>query len=310
MYSCRTLAAFIAVAALVTLSLPQKSYACACGCGVFEVGTNTMYPNGAGGTASLEYDFMDQTRNWSGSSSAPSADNTDKRIRTDFYTAGLQYMFDRSWGMEVQAPYTNRTLDTDVGLGDVEGFDHHEFGDVRVLGLYTGFSADMSTGLEYGLKLPTGSYTQSGFDRDTEIGTGSTNALLGLYHRDRFDKSDPYSWFLHGMVSQPFLTQGGYRPGAEFDAAAGVAHDPIPVAGGFKAAPVLQFLGSYRNSDTGVNADPSDSGYKRALISPRIEFSYGPAKLYTDISVPIYQNVNGNQLVAPILFQTVVSYDF
>ncbi len=40
--------------------------------------------------------------------------------------------------------------------------------------MYTGFSDDMSKGIIFGLKLPSGSYTAAGFDRDTQIGTGST----------------------------------------------------------------------------------------------------------------------------------------
>ena len=303
-------AAFIAAAILVTLSLPQKSFACACGCGVFEVSTNTMYPSGAGGTASLEYDFLDQNRNWSGNSSAPSGDNADKRIRTDFYTAGLQYMFNRSWGVDVKVPYWNRSFDTDItGGGDVEGYTHKALGDVRVSGLYTGFSADMTTGLEFGLKLPTGDYTYGNFDRDTEIGTGSTDGLLGLYHRDRFGKNNPYNWFVHGTWEQPFLTSGGYRPGSEFDAAAGVVHDPFALGDGIKVAPVFQAINSYRMNDRGVG-HPTDSGYERVLAAPGIEFSLGPTKLYTDVSVPVYQHITGNQLVAPVLFQAVVSYAF
>ncbi len=299
------------MAAVVTiLLLPQTSFACACGCGVFEVGTGTMFPSGAGGTASLEYDYMNQNRNWSGNSSAPSADNSDKRIRTDFYTAGLQYMFNRSWGMDVQAPYWNRSFDTDVGGGDIEAFNHKALGDVRVTGLYTGFSADMSTGLEFGLKLPTGDYTFSGFDRDTEIGTGSTDALLGIYHRDRFGKGNPYNWFVHGTWDQPFLTRGGYRPGSEFDAAGGIVHDPVALGGGVKAAPVLQAINSFRLSDSGINSNHADSGYERVLVAPGIEFSLGRTKLYTDVSVPVFQHITGNQLVAPVLFKAVVSYDF
>jgi len=310
MYFSKRFAASIAVVALVVISMPQKSFACACGCGVFDVGTNMMFANGTGGMASLEYDFMDQTKDMNGNNVSPSDNNTDKRIRSEFYTAGLDYMFNRDWGVDVKVPYTNRGLDTDIGGGDVEGYNHGGLGDIRVQGVYTGISADMSTGLEFGVKLPTGSYTMDGFDRDTEIGTGSTNALFGAYQLGRFSKNNPYSWFVHGMVNQAVLTQEGYRPGTEFDAATGVAHDPVPVGEGVKIAPVLQLLGSYRNSDTGANADPADSGYKRALVSPGIEFSYGPTKLYTDVSLPVYQNVNGYQLVAPVLFQAVVSYDF
>ena len=107
--------AVIAVVLLTTIFSSSSALACACGCGVFEVGTSAMFPNGAGGTVSFEYDFMDQNRNWHGNSSAPSADNNDKRIRTDFYTAGAQYMFNRDWGVDVKVPYWNRGFDTDVG---------------------------------------------------------------------------------------------------------------------------------------------------------------------------------------------------
>ena len=45
---------------------PSLANACACGCGLFDVGTSAMYANNAGGVVFLEYDFMDQGRNWSG----------------------------------------------------------------------------------------------------------------------------------------------------------------------------------------------------------------------------------------------------
>jgi len=302
----------VVAAALVTTTIlySPSALACACGCGVFDVSTNTMYPNGAGGTAYFEYDFMNQNRNWSGNSSAPSADNSDKRIRTDFYTAGVQYMFNRSWGIDVKVPYWSRSFDTDVGGGEIEAFNHKAFGDVRLTGLYTGFSEDMSTGLEFGVKLPTGDYTYSGFDRDTEIGTGSTDALLGAYHRDGFGKNNPYNWFVHGTLDLPVATRDDYRPGDEFDAAAGVTRNPVHVGGSIGVAPVFQVINSYRWHDDGANADPSDSGYERVLVSPGVEFSYGPTKLYTDVSVPVYQHIRGDQLVAPVLYKAVVSYDF
>jgi hypothetical protein len=302
----------VAIAALATTVIfhSPTALACACGCGVFEVSTNTMYPSGPGGTASLEYDFLDQTINHSGNSSSPSADNDDKRLRSDFYTAGLQYMFNRSWGVNVNVPYVSRSLDTDVGGGDVEGFDHRGLGDVRVSGVYTGLSEDMSTGLEFGLKLPTGSYTMDGFDRDTELGTGSTNVMLGAYQRGFFAKDSPYNWFLHGIFDVPVLTQEAYRPGNEFDAAAGIARNPVRIGGGVSVAPVVQVLNSLRASDSGVQSDPDNTGYERVLVSPGLEFSYGSTRLYTDVSVPVYQHMDGNQLVAPILFQATVSYDF
>src|ERR1051325_7571626 len=111
-------------------------------------------------------------------SSAPAAANEDKNIRTDFYTAGLQYMFDRDWGISVAVPYTDRLFITEDG-GTLDAFHHQALGDVRLMGMYTGFSDDMSTGLTFGLKLATGDYTFPGFDRDTAIGTGTTDVIVG-----------------------------------------------------------------------------------------------------------------------------------
>src|SRR5579863_4814450 len=90
--------------ALFALTAPDAS-ACACGCGVFSVGTSALLPNGTGGSAFFEYDYMNQTQDWHGTSSAPASANPDKDIRTDFYTVGLQYMFNRDWGVMVEVPY-------------------------------------------------------------------------------------------------------------------------------------------------------------------------------------------------------------
>ena len=66
----------LTAAALALAMIPNAAWACACGCGVFDVGTSSMFPSGAGGMAFVEYDYMNQNRNWSGSSSAPAANNS------------------------------------------------------------------------------------------------------------------------------------------------------------------------------------------------------------------------------------------
>src|ERR1700730_12715122 len=73
------------VAAVLLIGLtPGLSWACACGCGVYEVGTASLFPKGAGGTVWFEYDYMDQNINWSGTKPASANANNDKRIRTHF----------------------------------------------------------------------------------------------------------------------------------------------------------------------------------------------------------------------------------
>jgi hypothetical protein len=294
---------------LAGISAPGAAWACACGCGVFDVATSSMFPSDAGGTVFLNYDYQDQNHNWSGTSSAPNANNDDKKIETHFVTLGAQYMFNRSWGAQVELPFANRTFDS---AGNAAALNWTGLGDIRLKGIYTGFSEDLSSGLTFGMKLPTGSFSHTmslgGIDRDTQIGSGSTDILLGGFHRDRFGASH-WNWFAQAELDLPALTQGDYRPGFEADAAAGIYYDGLSL-GRVKISPVAQIIGSWRGHDHGTTAAPADSGYERVLLSPGIEFHLHPVKIYADVEVPVFQNVNGNQLVAPVLFKLSVSYMF
>ncbi|MGC1386603.1 MAG: hypothetical protein WA807_01205, partial [Steroidobacteraceae bacterium] len=153
--------------------VPGYALACACGCGVFDVGTAAMILTHPGGMLYLEDDYQSQDQNWVGSHAAPAANNTDKEIETNFGGVGLDYAFNRDWAMSVKVPYWNRLFRTDIGAPgapDVQDYRHSALGDIRVLGTYTGISPDMSTGLSVGLKLATGDWTYPNFDRDTSIG--------------------------------------------------------------------------------------------------------------------------------------------
>lgn len=89
-------------ALLAVVMAPSIGRACACGCGVFEVGDLSMFPDGKGWMVSLDYDYQAQNLNWSGNSRAPAENNSDKRLATHFVTADVQYMFNRSY-----CPFTN-----------------------------------------------------------------------------------------------------------------------------------------------------------------------------------------------------------
>lgn len=257
-----TLAATFALA----VSLPCLAHACACGCGIFGVGTSSLFPSGKGGLGFFEYNFINQNQNRSGSSRAPSVDNADKQIKTDFYTLGGQYMFNRDWGLMLEVPYWNRTFTTDDGTG-VSTYKHSAIGDVRISGVYSGFSQDMSTGITFGLKLPTGDYKYNGFDRDTEIGTGSTDVLIGGYHLGRLTKDNKVSYFIQAQWDKPVASKGGYKPGDELNAAAGVYYTGLSAAKGkLTIAPILQLIGSQRSHDRGPRSNPDDSGYTRAIL--------------------------------------------
>jgi len=296
---------------LLTVTLnPALSWACACGCGVFDVGTGTMMPTNSGGTVWLEYDFLDQVNNWSGTSQAPKDNNPDKHLLSQFFRAGGEYMFDRSWGVMAMVPYIQRSFKTtDDDTGNIFTARHGDIGDVHLQGVYSGFSDDMSTGVTFGLKLPNGDYHHSGFDRDTEIGTGSTDLLLGFYHMGALTADSSFNWFSNGQWERAMTIQNNYRPGDEYDLAVGSYYNAGLVGGG-RLAPLLQLLGSYRLRDSGINADPGNSGYTRLLISPGAEYDIDAIKLYADLEFPLYQNINGNQLTAPVQAKFIVGYSF
>lgn len=294
--------------AAMLAGMPGAALACACGCAIFDVGTSTLLPAGPGGTLFLEWDYLDQNRNWSGDSSAPKADNDDKNIRTNFTLLGGQYMFNDSWGVMAEVPYTERHFVT-ADSGSPETFNHGALGDVRLMGVYSGFSPDMSTGVIAGVKLPTGDNTFKHFDPDVEIGSGSTDLLLGAYHTGTLDAAGDFQWFAQAMWQHEIATQRYYRPGSEVNGAIGATYANWHLGASASLAPVLQVVASYRGRDGGIG-DLGNTGYTRLLVSPGLALSAANWKLYADVEVPFYQHVTGNQLVAPAAVKLIASYSF
>jgi len=283
-----------------------------------------MFPHDAGGMAFAEYDFQDQDKNWHSTGSAPAADNGDKDLRTDFTDFGVQYMFNRSWGMQLEIPYDWRHFKTTGGPtgNDLETVNWSQLGDIRLEGIYTGFSPDLSCGLILGVKLPTGSYSHedayNDIDRDSELGTGSTDLLIGGFYRHNFMSLKGWSWFAQALADIPTLTQVQYTPGVEIDAAAGLYYRGWRF-GGVHITPVAQVIASERTRDAGANAaggsnsDPTGgtaSGYQRVLLSPGVELDVKRWTFYADVEVPVFQDFVGNQLAAPWLIKTVLTYHF
>jgi len=304
--------ALLIAAALV----PNRAEACACGCGIYEVGTANMLPTGSGIMTFFDYDYQDQNQNRSGGSAAPAADNGDKNIRTSWYNLGYQDMFNRDWGVRLEIPFEDRHFVTTGGAtGDqIVTLNFSGLGDIRLEGIYTGLSADMSSGLIFGLKVPTGSYTNNDafddVDRDSQIGTGSTDLLLGGYQRFSLGPDPAWSGFSQALLDVPVLTQVQYRPGTELDLSVGAYYDGIRV-GRLTIAPIAQVKFSYRAEDTGANAsNPVASGFERVIVAPGLELDLHPLTVYADVELPLYEHFTGDQLAAKSLFRVNVSYMF
>jgi len=247
---------------------------------------------------------MDQYQNWNGWSSASSGLNEDKIIRSDFYTLNALYTVDRSWGIMVKAPVWNRYFQTTADDGNLSSVSHLSLADMRIMGIYTGLSEDMSIGIQFGLKLPTGSYNLSLLDRDTQIGTGTTDLLLGGYW---MRQQNGWGWFTQLMWQHAFNYKNDYRPGDSFDFAVGAHYDNLLHS--YKIVPMLQLDVSYRNADSGVNSDPANTGYTRVYISPGLEVKLNDQiQLFGNLKIPLITHVTGYQLVAPVLVDLTIGF--
>jgi hypothetical protein len=328
---------FVAMAPLFAFTT-TTARACACGCSVFDVGGGLLpQENDHGGRVFFEWWHANQNQNWIANSKASANANLDKRLVTDWYTAGFMYMFNREWGVMARLPYVNRAFTTDTGPpSGVQTFNSRDFGDLEVTGMYTGFSQDLSTGVIFGLKLPTGVYTAQGLDRDTQIGSGSTDLILGAFHRGLITGDNAWQYFSQIRWQQPFLYRASvnadtgelqlYKPSYQIDGAVGIVYNNLYNVLGFdKITPLVQIIGSQRGHDRGEAADPLNSGFDRLMFSPGIEFTKvldepnsRVLKVYFDVEVPFYYRTNAGindagsqgQLIAPILFKMITSYNF
>ena len=324
----------LATSLIVALFLVSPSlFACGCGCGTYNVGTSYNFPNGPGGMVWTEYDYIGQSQNWHGLGPAGAESNPHKLIQTSWLQGGMQYFFNDKWGASLVVPSANRIVraETENGMEVKQGApaaDGEEaapaqtpskpsiatkqwwsMGDIRLNGYYTGFSPDMSTGVNLGMKFATGNWTVPDIDRDNQIGTGSTDILCGFFHRHRITADEKWSWFVNAQLDAPVITQGGYTPGLQVNTTTGIYYTGLKL-GGVKVRPLGQVLFVNKASDSGAAADPQNTGYQQVSLSPGIEFDFKKVRVYADAEMPVMNNVVGNQLIAPCTVKVVASYLF
>jgi hypothetical protein len=324
------------IIAAAILFAPAIAAACACGCGIFDVGgASGIMPDESAGDYSLyfRYDYMNQGTNWEGDHKAPASDNQDKNINTSFYFTGAQWRINPDWTLMAEVPvYARHLTTTDDGTvagpaGTVYTGKMVSLGDAQIMANYTGITPDRTTGLVFGLKLPTGDFSGPKgplggyeFDRDSLPGTGSTDVILGAYHIGSLSENGLLGYYGQVRANIPVATQGGYRPGNEFDAAGGVDYTFDQVKPFKSISPVFSILASYRQRDTGPAADFFNSGYVRTLAAPGVELHFANLRLYADVEIPFYQHTNAasslaingssGQLVASTLYKMQLNYDF
>jgi hypothetical protein len=344
----------------MALVLPAAgAMACAsCGCSLnTDIGTQGM-GSSQGWTFDLRYDNLNQNqlRSGTGTISQNQAANTinpktgspaevEGFTQNNYVTASLDYNNGETWGATVVLPYTMRshmTYGVDGQPVDGGGWPNggngyssqaNGFGDIKIIGRYFGFAEQKDWGFQFGVKLPTGNNSQTAVspnnqltnvDPGLQLGTGSTDAIVGVYKFGIIPKTEDWGYFgnvQYQATVKPtnvpsniafILNQGAsgpswsYRPGNALNINVGTNYQ-----GWDKWVPTLQFNYLYKTADSGTAADTWSTGGTLLYATPGILYKVtDQTQVYANVQLPVYQNVNGIQLVPSYIASVGVRVHF
>jgi hypothetical protein len=253
-----------------------------------------------------EYLNMDQLKHGTdnvGPSGEP-GEHDEKRTINRNYLASLDWSISEDWGLTLRVPVIDRShthVHNEVTPSGVESmqesWDFTQIGDVRAVGRYVVYhGTGEDVGLSFGLKLPTGSIDRKNSEgeeaeRTLQPGTGSTDGILGLYYNHHMGK---LNWFVQGSWQDTIHERDDFRPGYKLGADVGLNYLATP-----DLSLMLQLNALHNGKDSGANAEAADSGGTYVYLSPGVSYRVTKdTQVYGFLQQPLYQRVNGTQLVA------------
>jgi len=329
--------------AIAISALPLQAFACAsCGCSVNSDWGAQGVSTGQGWSIDLRYDYLnqDQLRAGHGTISADAARATinnqgdpaevEKFTKNQYTTATLDYNNGASWGLSLQLPYIHRTHST-YGQATIDasgnivggypamdgGYDSSAsgLGDIKLIGRYFGLLPSKNLGLQMGLKLATGKKDQVASSDNTiavdpglQLGTGTTDLVLGVYWFDNLDADwDSFAQASYQTaLDHSTMAAGSYKPGDGFNLNLGVRYHGIDAL-----IPTLQINSRFVSHDTGPAADTYATGGTLVYLTPGLIVPVGhKTSLYASVQVPVYQNVRGIQLTPKYIFSAGMHASF
>lgn len=265
----------------------------------------------AGWRLDLRYEYLNQDQPMAGGDKVAvgriSRDHDEVKTINRNYLATLDYTLNEDWGVSATVPVSDRFhahVHNQGGGQTPEQWGFTRPGDVRVLGRYQLQSANQEKlaygfyGFNFGLKLPTGErdVRNAGGDlaeRSLQPGTGTTDLLLGGYYNQVLLNSDA-SWFVQGLLQAPLNSSEDYRPGQRVSFDVGYRYEATG-----KIGLMLQLNALHRGRDSGLQAEPQDTGGRFLFLSPGISYAFTKGvQVYAFLQKPVYQHVNGVQLTA------------
>lgn len=305
------LAAFLAIAV-------ARPAAASCGCEYCPLDQGLQWHE-ARFSFDLSQQYIDQDQPRVGSEDAVVGQipSTHDEIRTvnRATTAGLTYRPSGAWALSASLPWASRFHEhihhVDPGTSEMQRWSYTGFGDLQVQATHLfslGGGSSPRCFVRLGGKAPTGRTHVPLVDGDapepaSRPGTGSWDLLAGAGVEWRVTapgfagggRTMPLRASVSGRVNGKGTED--YRVGSELEANVGTE---LPVAGPLS----LQLQGNFRvraKDDVGqdVEDSPGNTGSAMAFVSPGLGFEIMPRTTITGlVQIPVYQRVNGIQLVA------------
>lgn len=311
--------ALVIAGAALTTSAPVARGCSECGCTLSSDWSAQGYPDVPGFTASTRFEYYDSNDLRSGAHAVnpgaiafPAGQEVQRETVDRNTWLGVDYVGGRGWAVDAQLPYEARFHST-VAEGDSTLSESRAagLGDLRVLGRYQRFSLYRSYGLQFGLKLPTGRFDQTFatgpqagevLDRGLQLGTGTTDLLLGASY---FRRSTPnLGWFAQALAQQPLAERAGFLPSANVAVNTGVRY-----LNATAVVPQLQLNVRWDGREHGPNADAANSGGVTAYVSPGVTVEVGTrASAYVFLQLPLYRRFNGLQLAPHAIVSLGLTY--
>lgn len=262
-----------------------------------------------GARAELRYEYIKQDQLRAGRNKVSPGqiprDHDEISTQNQALFGTFDYNFASGWGVSAIVPVVKRDhVHIDNDAGEVEQWRFTNLGDIRVAGRYQlqPGTADPArpqvVGLLFGLKLPTGTTNVTNAagevaERSLQPGTGTTDLFVGAYYQLQLPQHG-LSLFAQGAYAEPLNSHEQYRPGSRLTLDAGLHYD---VTQDF--ALLLQLNAVWRGRDSGLQAEPEDSGGSYVFVSPGVSYMVTRSvQLFAIVQLPIYQYVNGVQLTA------------
>ena len=259
---------------------------------------------GSGLRLGLRYEYTDQNqlRRDTSKVEPEGLPGTIDEIRTlnRSLVTSLDYAFSPDWAVSAQLPLIDRVHGHVDNAGPtVESWNFQGIGDLRLTARRQfGLNEDSAAGLQFGVKLPTGSVREANdagivAEHSLQPGSGTTDALLGVYYYRKLE-GDATTLFAQATWQVPLGERDGYAPGQQVMLDVGLRYGVT-----LKTSALLQLNLHWKDRDQGSNAEPDESGGTYLNLSPGLSHLLTPnLQLYGFVQLPLFCTVNGTQLTA------------